>query len=542
MSMPAVSQASFFDPAFLCPDVVEPGSLVWLLATRPSLVAPASLREGWERPGLPGRDPWPFRVVAAVTLLRFSEEGMSRRGAARRLVTDGSWRAAAGLSWRDRTPDESELRRFERYLRGLEETSGVRRLFLWLGHIVDACRQNGVVGSGAVWVADSTPMHCYGAILDTVRYLGDEARSLTVCWAKSTGTTAAVLAREWGQPLLAARSTKGHLVDIDWSSPDSRADGVTVVAAAAVEVVERIRQSLEHVSSPGKRKRLARRCRNLLRKIREDLEPDDQGRLRVARRVVEGRLVSRTDPEARHARKSRKKTFNGFKLHVLGDAVSGLVASVCVTPATTHDGAVAHRLMSRAKAVCKEIEQVLGDTHYGSVGLRSFVCKTLEIDLIGKPQPPARRKNDRFRKEDFSIDFPRMAATCPSGATTQEWVWSWSSQDNVHKPRFRWPADSCDSCPLRARCLGKGQRRHFLLLHPQEEELREQRKHWQEREVQRAYRRRVEGERLIHTMTRHGCRKARSWGLQAAQVQAHVVAITANLKLLAAVLAQPPES
>ncbi len=55
--------------------------------------------------------------------------------------------------------------------------------------------------------------------------------------------------------------------------------------------------------------------------------------------------------------------------------------------------------------------------------------------------------------------------------------------------------------------------------------------------MQQVYRRRSEGERLIHTMTRHGCRKARAWGLQAAQVQAHVVAITANLKLLASRLA-----
>ena len=538
MSMPAVAQVSFYDPAFLCPRVLEPGSLVWLLATRPVVVFPASLRVAWERAGLPGRDPWPFRVVAGVTLLRFSEEGMSRRGAARRLVTDGSWRAATGLSWQDHTPDESELRRFERFLKGLDEGTGVRRLFLWLGHVVDVCRQNGVLGARSVWVADSTPMYCYGAILDTVRFLGDEARSLAVSWARVTGTTTDDLAREWGLPLLTALSTKGHLVDIDWSASDSRAVGVTVVAETAVKVAHEIRQALDQVSSPGKRKRMARRCRNLLRKVQEDLEADDQGRLTVARRVVEGRLVSRTDPEARHARKSRKKTFNGFKLHVLGDAVSGLIASVCVTPANIHDGAVAHRLMSRAKELCDDIEQVLGDTHYGSVRLRKVVRDTLGVNLVGKPQAAARKKSDRFRKEDFSIDFEQMSATCPSGAVTKEWVWSWSSQDNVHSPRFKWRPGQCSSCPVRSRCLSTGRRQRALVLHSQEEELRDQRRRWQEPETRRAYRRRAEGERLIHTMTRHGCRKARAWGLQAAQVQAHVVAITANLKLLATVLAQ----
>ena len=52
----------------------------------------------------------------------------------------------------------------------------------------------------------------------------------------------------------------------------------------------------------------------------------------VARRVTRGRLVSLTDPCARHGRKSKSGLFSGFKLHVLGDVVSGLVASLAVTP------------------------------------------------------------------------------------------------------------------------------------------------------------------------------------------------------------------
>jgi len=39
-------------------------------------------------------------------------------------------------------------------------------------------------------------------------------------------------------------------------------------------------------------------------------------------------------------------------------------------------------------------------------------------------------------------------------------------------------------------------------------------------------------------MTRHGARKARSWGLGKAQLQAHAIAMTCNLKLLAKALAR----
>ena len=268
--------------------------------------------------------------------------------------------------------------------------------------------------------------------------------------------------------------------------------------------------------------------------LNQDLEADEQGRLVVARRVVEERLVSRTDPEARHGRKTRKKTFNGFKLHVFGEAISGLVASVCVTSATTHDGVVAHRLLGRAKALYEDIQQVLGDTHYGSVRLRKMVRETLGIDLVGKPPTLPRRKNDRFRKEDFEVDFEAMTMTCPAGVATSDWSWGWSSAEGVHAPSFRWPKESCASCPRSSQCLSGRKKRRALVLHPYEAELREQRSRWLEPDVRSAYRQRSQGERLIHTMTRHGCRKARAWGLQAAQIQAHMVAIMSNLKLLAA--------
>jgi len=46
-----------------------------------------------------------------------------------------------------------------------------------------------------------------------------------------------------------------------------------------------------------------------------------------ARKVARARLISLTDPQARHGRKSKSSVFNGFKLHVLGDSVGGLIAA-----------------------------------------------------------------------------------------------------------------------------------------------------------------------------------------------------------------------
>ena len=534
MAMPVPEQISFFDPQFLCPALLEEGSLAWVLAHHGGMVFPVRMREAWERPGLPGRDPWRLQVMGSMALLRFSEEGMSRRAAGRRLHSDGGWRAAARLSWKDDTPGEAELRRFERFLRTRDPQTGARWLFLWLAHVVQVCRQHDIVGSRRAWVIDSTPMLCHGAVLDTLRFLGDEARSLAQLWARQTKTTLAALSSEWGLPMLAARSTKGFFRDTEWSDPEDRAAAVTTVARTAIAVVERWQERSSKLEGRH-RKRIQRRCRNLLRKIEQDLEEDDAGRLTVARRVVENRLVSRTDPEARHGRKSKRHVFHGFKVHVLGEAISGLITSVCVTPANLHDSAVAHRLISRAKALNDDLDQVLGDCAYGAVGLHQLVLASLGVDLLGRPPAPREPTADRLRKEEFDIDFDAMTATCPSGETTASWKWSVAQGER--RVRFRWAAEQCDGCPLRARCLGKGGRARSLVLHRHEKALREQRARWCEPDVRDRYRQRAIGEGLVHSMTRHGCRRARAWGLQSAQVQAHLVAIVTNLKILAATLA-----
>lgn len=527
-------QTSFFDPQVLCPALLNRGSLTWLLAEHGCLVFPARMREAWERPGRPGRDPWPLQVMGSMALLRFGEEGMSRRAAERRLHADGSWRAAARLSWKDDTPGEAELRRFERFLGTRDLETGARWLFVWLGHVVRVCREHHIVRDDRAWVIDSTPMLCHGAVLDTMRFLGDEARSLARLWARQTKTTLTELSSEWGLPMLAAKSTKGFFRDTEWNDPEDRAEAVTTVAHTAIAVVERW-QGCVHDLDRRHRKRIQRRCRNLLRKIEQDLEEDEEGRLTVARRVVEDRLVSRTDPDARHGRKSKRHVFHGFKVHVVGEAFSGLITAVCVAPANVHDSAMAHRLIRRAKALDQELDQVLGDCAYGAIGLHQLILDDLGVDLLGRPQPPPRRTSDRLRKDEFDLDFERMAATCPSGQTSTTWTESHSQGER--RVRFRWTAEQCDGCPLRTRCLGKGGRTRSLHLHPHEQALREQRERWRQPDIRARYRDRAIGEGLIHSVVRHGCRRARAWGLQAAQVQAHLVALVTNLKILATTLA-----
>lgn len=527
-----LSQCSFFDPHIACPESIKVGSLQWLLALRREELLPAWLLRDW-RCERRGRKSWPATVLLSLLLLRWSEEGMSRLASIRRAKTDASWRAAMGLSLDSRVPSERTVRDFEKFMRQRHPQAKQPRFLLLHEQIVRACFEEGI-GETPVIAADSTPMWCYGAVLDTVRLLGDGLRMLATRWAQATRTAVDDVAKSWNIDWLTAKSTKGGL-GIDWSKPQQRAHGLDRLACDVLRAVDMIKRRLT-TARASLRKSVRRACERLLRVVRDDLEEDDEGCLVIARRVARDRLVSMTDPHARHGHKSRNRHFHGFKLHVTGDIVSGLITAVCVTPGNLHDSAPAHRLFRRCTDLIDGLNQVMADTAYGAASFRRRVKQELGITMLAPPPPATRRAEERFGKSDFEIDFANHDALCPNGELACG-VTTVMGNGGIAQ-RYKWHRDSCDSCELRAQCLTRGARSKVVLLHPDEQSLREARRHWQDPETRKAYRRRSQCERLVHRMTRRGARKARAWGLHKANQQAHTIATTCNLALLAAAMAE----
>lgn len=536
MPLRSFSQRSFFDPEFVSPSILVQGTVPWLLGRYRSQLFPSWLFKGWRGESKVGRKAWPAVVLTCLWLLRWTEEGMSRLASVNRARTDLQWRAAMGLECDIAPPSERTMRDFEKFLAQRHMAVDVPRYILIHENIVRMCKQHDVVGDNPLWAIDSTPMYCYGAVLDTVRLLGDGLRQLGHRWARGTRRTLTEVAELWGLPLLLAKSTKGWL-DVDWRDRDARADVLEQLGDHVVRLVAWVRRRLSEVR-PGFRKGILRRCRNLLKVVSNDLEADAQGRLVLARHVARDRLVSMTDPQARHGRKSKKRLFNGFKINVLGDLVSGLIASVTVTKGNQHDGTPTHRLVRRAKTLFDDIEQVLGDTAYGGTRARHEIKQTLGVNLLTPPPQDTHKKKGTGAKSNFTIDFEAETATCPRGFTTDEYKIVNHSEHNLPAYRYKWPRQTCEACPLNAACLGKGNCSKSLLLHPLEQEMRTYRAAWQNPEVKQEYRRRGEFERLIHSVTRRGGRQARTWGLTAANIQAHGIVTTSNLRLLAKALAE----
>lgn len=525
-------QKSFFDPEFVMPNCLEKGTVQWLLARYRSRLFPAWLFRGWRGEGRRGRKAWPAPLLMTLLLLRWSEVGISRLGSAKRARFDVSWRGAMGLHTQAPTPTEKTLREFEAFMRERHPGVGTRRYMLLHEHVIRLCCEQGLVDDAAVWTMDSTPMWCYGAVKDTVRLLGDGVRKLAKEWSKASRESLEDIADAWEVPFILGKSTKGAL-KLDWRDTDARANALDMVARGVLRATQSVRSRLQNVGA-GKRKRLLRRCRHLVRVVRGDLETDTCGRLVIATQVARNRLISLTDPEARHGRKSKKRTFNGYKIHLLGDVVSGLITAVIVTMGNTGDNTVAHRLIRRAKKVCEDLEQVLGDTAYGAAELRHNAREDIGVSILSPP-PAYNRKP--FGRDSIHINFEAQTATCAAGVTSELHRRIWSKEHDQYTSTFRWSKYDCKSCEYRQSCCGKRQGGKYVRLHPYEQELRDVRSQWEKPEIREAYRTRSQCERLVNQVTRHGGRQARSFGLQAAHLQAHAISITCNLQLLARILA-----
>lgn len=79
------------------------------------------------------------------------------------------WRAALRVPWASSPPDEKTLREFEAFLRAPHPSVDRPRFELAFEHWTRLCLEREVLGDDRVWMIDSTPMGCFGAVLDTVR-------------------------------------------------------------------------------------------------------------------------------------------------------------------------------------------------------------------------------------------------------------------------------------------------------------------------------------------------------------------------------------
>lgn len=257
--------------------------------------------------------------------------------------------------------------------------------------------------------------------------------------------------------------------------------------------------------------------------------------------VAPDRVISVSDPEMRHGRKSASKLFHGHKLGIAVDTDAKLILSLATIAGNSPDSQGALDLVlaaaSNASAALKteaEIEKVMGDCAYGSGETRQEFHDA-NIELSAKvPSPPA---NDPFHKARFVLDLTARIATCPAGQSTQDYdyVTSKRAGEKVPVMSFQFDAATCQVCPHKAQCLRSkdANRGRTVTVHPQEELIQKARRQQESPEFREDIKARQAVEHRLARLVQLGIRQSRYFGRKKSEFQCLLAAVVANLTVVA---------
>jgi hypothetical protein len=357
-------------------------------------------------------------------------------------------------------------------------------------------------------IIDSSPVRGAGAVVDTYELI----RGFLAKAARAAGKRLSRPARAQVAPLL------GGKPDIDWHDPEARNTHLGVLVAAARTVVGQLRG----VDDPA----VAEPVGLLAQVVDQDVEDDDEGIPHIRQGVAANRIVSHSDPEMRHGRKSASRRFDGHKMDVVVDESSELILSVGIRAGNAPDGEAAAPMVEAVGATDGiEIATLVGDMAYSDPEVRIAV-EQAGATLVAKVPPVA--NSGRFPKTEFFIEVDRV--TCPAGqiATHTQRAHDHKGRPGVH---FLFPARVCAGCPVRAQCVGGAAGRTvFVGIH--EDRMAAARRAEHDPAIRSLLRRRAKVERKIDHLQDLGMGKARYRGRTTTLLQLLLAAAVANFKRL----------
>jgi transposase len=462
-----------------------------------------------------GRPGIPPSVMNGVTLLQFHDD-VSDEEAVQRTMFDMRWKVALNLPLDFPGFDPSSLSVFRKRVveHGKERYAFDR--FIQVG------RAAGFIPDKVTLLTDTTPTTGAGAVQDTYTLLRKGTRKLLKALGYHLPGKRRGLGKQ-AKKLVATYVGQDQRAEIDWSDPQQRkahlqtlVQDVEATLALATEQMDD-----EEVRAIGW----------LLTKILgDDLEQDDSGSAQIAKGTAADRVISVTEPEMRHGRKSASKRFAGFKASVTTEQSSELIMDIDDMPANDRDGEELVPTIERVEQHSDvTVERVIGDGAYLS-GDNLAACTAHPehpIDLVGPLNRPA---DPEVAKSAFHIDQEAKTATCPQGHTAA----GKSGRDQKKRPvlRFAFPRATCEVCPLFARCVRSKKTGRTVTTHAHEALLQQARARQQTTTFKTLYRLRCAVERKIGELVYHGLRNTRYLGRRKRQFQRLSTGAAVNLKRL----------
>ena len=121
------------------------------------------------------------------------------------------------------------------------------------------------------------------------------------------------------------------------------------------------------------------------------------------------RLISISDSEMRHGRKSKSRTINGYKQHIAVDLDTKLILATSVRPANEPEHKASEYLKPKITPYGKVIELSI-DRGYLAADWTNALFESGQT-VIAKPWTPVAKKE--FTKKAFTIDLEKGVVTCP---------------------------------------------------------------------------------------------------------------------------------
>jgi len=248
-------------------------------------------------------------------------------------------------------------------------------------------------------------------------------------------------------------------------------------------------------------------------------------------------IASVQDPDARYGEK-HKKSYVGYKEHVIEDDLSGVITEVIVTPANVDDGTQLQALVAgHEENVGLMPESVAADSKYFTGANLEYLDEECVEQFIAVPAAKG-EKQGKFTAADFEHDAAGDCVMCPAGELAAGGKWDEKAQGWTYY--FR--QGQCEGCPLRERCSSQ-KRGRTLFISRYRDRLLAARALKDDPEHQAAQRRRLRQERTFSLQKRrHGLRRTRYRGLSRVRMGVFFSVLVVNLRRIVQLLVAAEEA
>jgi hypothetical protein len=462
-----------------------------------------------------GRPSLPPSLMNGALLLQFYDN-VSDEEAVDRTKFDLRWKVALKLPLDFPGFHPTSLTKYRNRLIENEQERYAFDRFIAVG------REAGFIPDRVTLLTDTTNVQGAGAVQDTYTLLRKGMRKLLKAAGFHLPSKRQGLSPQT-RILLERYVDQDRKADIDWADPQQRTAQLQVLFEDAEAVLDLAADRIDDDE--------VRYLGWLLTKILgDDLVVNDQGQAEIGKGTATDRIISLTDPQMRHGRKSSAHLFNGFKVSVSTDQSSELILDIADVTASGSDGA---HLLPTIKRVEEQadvtVDRAIGDGAYGS-GKHRAACDQYPGHAVDLVSPLARPSDPEVAKSAFDIDPEAHTATCPQGHTVSGQPAG--QEDGQDTWLFTFPRATCAACSLFERCVHSKKMGRTVRTRAYEAYLQDARLRQETEEFDRLYRLRPAVERKIAELAQRGIRETRYVGEPKRQLQRLWTGAAVNLRRL----------